>query len=90
MKKVYEREWFYHEAAGEIRDREYPDRWIDFSDDEEAGRLAAAAPKMARALLVVMRSGVNSSWISEDSDERIDMQKIVRAAARDAGLPLTD
>lgn len=49
---------------------------------------AHAAPDMARALLVVLASGVNSSWIDDDTGEKVDMQKAARAALVKAGVPL--
>lgn len=52
---IEDEKWIYHYLSGEIR-REGSDAYIDFNDEEEAGQLAAAAPAMARALLLIYRT----------------------------------
>jgi hypothetical protein len=77
---AHKQDWYYDEQTGEIRDSktEMP---IDFFDDAGAGRLAAAAPKMARALARLYRE-------LEEGCSLGVARSTLRESLREAGVPL--
>lgn len=78
MDPAYKQKWYYDEQSGEIRDSD-TEAPIDFFDDVKSGRLAAAAPKLARAL---------ANIYGEASGVSLSTGRAVREALREADVPL--
>lgn len=93
MKKPHEQDWKWYESGSQnfgvslmgVTRGGFKQATIGSRMSQESAQFIAAAPDMARALMVVLESGVNATWEREDGT-RVDLAKSARAALRKAGV----